>query len=258
MSSAGPASKETLWTTLVTNHLNFFRLHLLLFTIVPLLASLIFYWLNDARKDNEAFVSFIDSLFLCVSAATVAGLYPVVLSNLEVGQQIILALLTAVGSYSFVSTAMVVIRRFYFSKAMRKKVEEHIAQMQESTTKHEVAQSDEKRVLPPRVESPSPIDDTLGEDSTSSNAPAAALTGSPETMIRPSLEMSNSSTGMHRVVSPRAGHGMHNTVRRRTVAGTYDARRQRGVSMTKTDTIVTYKDRGMFCLLAINLRLIDF
>ena len=102
----------------ISQHFNFFRLHLLLFIVVPLLASLIFYWLNDARDDNEAFVSYIDSLFLCVSAATVAGLFPVVLSNIEVGQQVILAILTAIGSYSFVSTALVLIRRHYFLKTM--------------------------------------------------------------------------------------------------------------------------------------------
>ncbi|TDL24427.1 TrkH-domain-containing protein [Rickenella mellea] len=107
----------------IVRHLNFYRIHLLLFIVVPIFASLIFYWLNDARSHNGPFVSYIDSLFLCVSAATVAGLYTVDLSNLEVGQQIVLAFLTAIGSYSFVSTTMVVIRRHYFSKEMQHKLE---------------------------------------------------------------------------------------------------------------------------------------
>lgn len=104
--------------TLVSDQMNFFRVHLLLFIIVPLLFSVLFYWLNDARTTSQTFVSFIDCLFLCVSAGTVAGLFTVDLSSLNVGQQIILAFLTAAGSYSFASTAMVVIRKHYFNKAV--------------------------------------------------------------------------------------------------------------------------------------------
>ena len=123
------AQRDRKWSTYISSQLNFFRLHLLLFILVPLFFSLIFYWLNDARTDSQPFVSFVDSLFLCISSATVAGLYTVVLSNLQVGQQVILAFLTAIGSYSFVSTAMVIIRRYYFSREMRRTLEKQRERM---------------------------------------------------------------------------------------------------------------------------------
>jgi Trk-type K+ transport system membrane component len=78
---------------LAEEHLNFYRIHLLFFTIVPLAFAGVFYAVS--REDNP--VSFIDSLFLCVSAITVAGLYPIMLSNISVGQQVILLILTAMG-----------------------------------------------------------------------------------------------------------------------------------------------------------------
>ena len=49
------------------------------------------------------------------------------------GQQVVLAVLTAVGSYSFVSTVMVVIRRHYFSKQMENSFKRIISDSENTT-----------------------------------------------------------------------------------------------------------------------------
>ncbi|KAL1624082.1 hypothetical protein SLS54_004011 [Diplodia seriata] len=59
-------------------------------------------------------VSFTDSLFLCVSAMTLAGLNTVNLSNLNTFQQVILFLLIMAGSAIFVSAFVVHVRRKAF------------------------------------------------------------------------------------------------------------------------------------------------
>lgn len=66
-------------------HLNFFRLHLMYFLVVPIISAGIFY-----ASNSENVIPFIDCLFLCVSAMTLSGLGTVVLSSVNLGQQIIL------------------------------------------------------------------------------------------------------------------------------------------------------------------------
>jgi hypothetical protein len=64
--------------TSVTQHFNFFRIHLLFFTITPLFFSGIFYVANGSATGNANSeygaglqkVSYVDSLFLCFSAMT--------------------------------------------------------------------------------------------------------------------------------------------------------------------------------------------
>lgn len=53
----------------VEEEATFYRLHLLSFTTIPLLASAIFY-----ASNGEYHVSYLDSLFLCYSAMTVTGI----------------------------------------------------------------------------------------------------------------------------------------------------------------------------------------
>ena len=134
------------WVATIAESLNFFRVHLLLFVLIPLLFSLIFYWLNAARTSSQPFVSFTDSLLFCYSAATVAGFSPMVVSNLNVGQQIILALLSAAGSYSFSSVVMVLIRRYYFHKEMVKKLAKRADEEMKGRREDEPASNGEKPV----------------------------------------------------------------------------------------------------------------
>ncbi|GEM06129.1 potassiumion transporter [Rhodotorula toruloides] len=93
-------------------HLNFYRLHLLVFTFLPLIASGIFFASNGPSEENQ--IPYIDALFMCTSAMTVTGLNTVVLSVLTVWQQVMLFLLMTIGSTTFVSLLVIVIRRQFF------------------------------------------------------------------------------------------------------------------------------------------------
>ncbi|GAA6010211.1 hypothetical protein JCM11491_005393 [Sporobolomyces phaffii] len=69
-------------------HLNFYRLHLLFFTFLPLVASAIFYASNGPAPESH--IAFIDCLFLCYSAATCCGLATVLFADITIWQQVIL------------------------------------------------------------------------------------------------------------------------------------------------------------------------
>ncbi|KAK4685671.1 Trk/Ktr/HKT type cation transporter, partial [Tremellales sp. Uapishka_1] len=75
------------------NSLNFYRVHLLTFIIVPFVASGIFYGVS-----TEYHIPYIDCLFICVSAMTVTGLATINLSTLSVFQQVMLFVMMIVGS----------------------------------------------------------------------------------------------------------------------------------------------------------------
>ncbi|GEM06126.1 potassiumion transporter [Rhodotorula toruloides] len=94
------------------NHLNFYRLHLLAFTFLPLIASGIFFASNGPSQANQ--IPYIDALFMCTSAMTLTGLNTVLFVNLTVWQQFILFFLMSIGSTSFVSMLTIVIRRHFF------------------------------------------------------------------------------------------------------------------------------------------------
>ncbi|KAF8637169.1 hypothetical protein AX17_003073 [Amanita inopinata Kibby_2008] len=91
--------------------LTFFRVHLCAFTILPLIASAIFY-----ASNGRFHVKFIDALFLCYSAMTVTGLVTINMSTVTVWQQVILYLLMAAGNVTTVSWLMVLGRKYFFQK----------------------------------------------------------------------------------------------------------------------------------------------
>ncbi|KDQ33775.1 TRKH superfamily [Pleurotus ostreatus PC15] len=92
----------------VQRNLNFFRIHLIIFTITPLLSSLILYLSNGENR-----ISYIDALFNCVSAMSVCGLATIDLSSLTPWQQVILFLQMCVGSPVVASWVMV---RYFVKK----------------------------------------------------------------------------------------------------------------------------------------------
>ncbi|EST09385.1 Cation transporter [Kalmanozyma brasiliensis GHG001] len=92
-------------------NLNFYRVHVMVFTLVPLIAAGIFYACN-----GETHVKFIDCLFVCVSAMTVTGLVTFNISTANGGQQAILFILMCFGNISAVSVTMIWIRRSFFRK----------------------------------------------------------------------------------------------------------------------------------------------
>ncbi|KAK4162301.1 cation transport protein-domain-containing protein [Cladorrhinum sp. PSN259] len=90
--------------------LNFITIHYAYFIIVSLVASLIFWGSSDPAKS----ISYIDSLFLVVSAMTEAGLNTVNLSQMTAWQQTLLFLLIIFGSSIWVSIWTVAARKHAF------------------------------------------------------------------------------------------------------------------------------------------------
>ncbi|KAE9400631.1 hypothetical protein BT96DRAFT_965214 [Gymnopus androsaceus JB14] len=95
----------------IRQHLNFYRIHILFFAFTPLIFSGIFYASNGRYK-----ISYVDSLFNCVSAMTVCGLATVNMSSLTPWQQVLLFIQMCLGSPVLVSWVMVYIRKYYFEK----------------------------------------------------------------------------------------------------------------------------------------------
>ncbi|KAI6046353.1 cation transport protein-domain-containing protein [Pisolithus marmoratus] len=112
MAHGGRRFTTNLWRRIREN-LNFFRVHLLLFTFIPLLASVVLYASNGKYP-----ISYVDALFNSVSAMTVCGLSTVDLSSLTPWQQVILFLQMCVGSPVLVSWVMVKVTslRYFFAK----------------------------------------------------------------------------------------------------------------------------------------------
>ncbi|KAG9770445.1 TrkH-domain-containing protein, partial [Aureobasidium melanogenum] len=91
---------------------SFINLHYLYFGATCLLASIIFWGSSTPPRS----VSYIDSLFLCISAMTEAGLNTVNLSTLNTWQQVILFLLIIIGSAIWVSIGVLYVRKRAFER----------------------------------------------------------------------------------------------------------------------------------------------
>ncbi|KAF4542408.1 Cation transporter [Lasiodiplodia theobromae] len=96
--------------------LNFITLHYAYFFITCLVSAVIFWGASTPARS----VSFTDSLFLCVSAMTLAGLNTVNLSDLNTFQQVMLFLLIMAGSAIFVSAFVVHVRKKAFEAKIHK------------------------------------------------------------------------------------------------------------------------------------------
>ncbi|KAK1510108.1 cation transporter [Colletotrichum abscissum] len=95
--------------------LNFITLHYAYFIGTTLLASAIFY----ASSNPHGSISYVDSLFLVISAMTEAGLNTVNLSEITMWQQVMLWLLIIIGSSVWVSIWTVMARKHVFEKSLR-------------------------------------------------------------------------------------------------------------------------------------------
>ena len=95
--------------------LNFITLHYIYFIVTCLLASVIFWGASTPPRS----VTYTDSLFITVSAMTLAGLNTVNLSTLNTFQQCMLFSLIIIGSAIFVSAFVVHIRMKAFEKRFR-------------------------------------------------------------------------------------------------------------------------------------------
>jgi hypothetical protein len=92
--------------------LNFITIHYAYFIITCLIFSLIFWGSSNPSHS----ISYLDSLFLVVSAMTEAGLNTVNLSQMTTFQQFILWFLIVIGSAIFVSISTVLTRKRVFEK----------------------------------------------------------------------------------------------------------------------------------------------
>ncbi|KAI7573971.1 TrkH-domain-containing protein, partial [Hortaea werneckii] len=103
--------------------LNFITIHYLYFTLTCLAFALVFWGSSTPFKK----VTFIDSLFLTISAMTLAGLNTVNLSELNTFQQFLLFILIMLGSAIWVSGFVVLVRKHAFEK----KFEDMVARARE-------------------------------------------------------------------------------------------------------------------------------
>lgn len=91
---------------------NFITMHYAYFIFVGLIFAGIFYGLSNPTHS----VSFVDSLFLVLSAFTTSGLNTVDISQLSTAQQLIIALMMILGSPVFVSIFTIWLRARVFEK----------------------------------------------------------------------------------------------------------------------------------------------
>ncbi|KAI0785108.1 cation transport protein-domain-containing protein [Abortiporus biennis] len=106
-----------MWNYIKRNS-NFYRIHLLLFIITPLIFATIFWASNGEYK-----IHFIDALFINVSAATGTGLSTIDLSSLTPWQQTLIVIIELIGNQVFVSWIVVFIRRLYYRRRLQHIVE---------------------------------------------------------------------------------------------------------------------------------------
>ncbi|KAI8716498.1 hypothetical protein NCS52_00943900 [Fusarium sp. LHS14.1] len=97
------------WQSQFLSKLSFITSHYAYFIIVCLIASLIFW-------GSSFGISYVDSLFLVVSAMTATGLTTVNLSQATTGQQVLLFLLIIFGSRIWISICIVYSRKRRFDK----------------------------------------------------------------------------------------------------------------------------------------------
>ncbi|KAI0299527.1 cation transport protein-domain-containing protein [Russula brevipes] len=99
------------WRSVLRHQINFFRIHLALFTLVPIVAA------GILSASSGAFdVRYIDALFVCISGVTGTGLVTVDLSMLTPWQQVIIVLVSLIGSPVFVSLVTAYVRKQYFTR----------------------------------------------------------------------------------------------------------------------------------------------
>lgn len=144
-----PLSHAFHWISIHLPPLNFITLHYTYFIGVCLFSSLIFWGSSTPPRS----ISYIDSLFLVVSAMTEAGLNTVNLSQMNTFQQFILFLLILLGSAIWVSIAVVHVRRKAFERRFKSIVEEERQRRRNrSTSRRRLSLSDPRSRARPEVD----------------------------------------------------------------------------------------------------------
>ncbi|TFL07165.1 cation transport protein-domain-containing protein [Pterulicium gracile] len=110
MAELPKTARARIWGAIV-GELNFYRVHTLYITFTPLILSAIFY-----ASNGQTHISYIDSLFNCVSAMTVTGLAVNDLSSLTPWQQVMLFFQMSIGGQVIISWFIILARKQAFAK----------------------------------------------------------------------------------------------------------------------------------------------
>ncbi|KAI1772564.1 TrkH-domain-containing protein [Hypoxylon cercidicola] len=160
---------------------NFITIHYTYFIIVPLVASLVFWGSSNPKYS----ISYVDSLFLVISAMTEAGLNTVNLSQMTTWQQVLLWFLIIIGSSVWVSIWTVLVRKHAFEARFEEIVrKEHKRRLERRNTSlnilpitHRLRSLGRSRTVPdsadavfPRDRRP-PTSSTLGRDARDNKPP---------------------------------------------------------------------------------------
>nr|POF17073.1 low-affinity potassium transport protein [Quercus suber] len=113
--SLGPLKKSLRFAKRQLPPLNFITIHYIYFFTTCLVSAIIFWGASTPPRS----ISFTDSLFLCVSAMTLAGLNTINLSATNTFQQILLFFLIMLGSAILVSAVVVQIRKHAFERRFK-------------------------------------------------------------------------------------------------------------------------------------------
>eukprot|EP00898_Chlorokybus_atmophyticus_P002960 jgi/Chlat1/3665/Chrsp24S03855 len=96
-------------------HLTYYRIHLTYFTVAILITS-IFLWGNWGEGTEH--LDYVDALFIATSAMCVTGMTTIDMARLSVMSQVIICVLMISGSQVFMSLVPVLVRRYYFKRAV--------------------------------------------------------------------------------------------------------------------------------------------
>ncbi|PVF97492.1 TrkH-domain-containing protein [Serendipita vermifera] len=118
--AAVPSTQLQRWKGWLWEHLNFFRIHLLVFTFLPLFVSIIF-WAVSGRYS----IKYVDALYVCYSAFTNAGLAAFDLSRATPLQQALLFMQMFLGSPIVVSWIVVLVRKKTLARQCSEWIEKH-------------------------------------------------------------------------------------------------------------------------------------
>ncbi|KZO98890.1 hypothetical protein CALVIDRAFT_511724 [Calocera viscosa TUFC12733] len=120
---APDGQRKSLWRSFVSN-LNFFRIHVLYFTLTPIVFACIIFAVNGAYH-----VEFVDALFCSYSAMTSTGLATINISSMTPFQQFLIMFQMFIGGLVTVSWVMVYVRRRFFMRKF-----EHLVRLSRSRT----------------------------------------------------------------------------------------------------------------------------
>ncbi|KAM0746440.1 TrkH-domain-containing protein [Meredithblackwellia eburnea MCA 4105] len=156
-------SHETLWDKVyhwLTIHLTFYRIHVIYFAVVPLIAAPIYYAVSNGD------LSTIDSIFMSFSAHTGTGLETILMATQTPGQQALIFVLMFLGSSPTVAFVTILVRMEFFNRKF-KEFEVHTDETGKNSYRKKqqaLARSLSKKLKKPGLAPSSDSDSSLDSD----------------------------------------------------------------------------------------------